>query len=107
MKRICARCGDDAAHLHHVAGRSVASPVVPVCRACHDDVHAFLRGIRLDHPGGAILPGPVGSVELGLRRLAVLAEVFSECGAHVPSICLVDALVEMADHLASTGEAVI
>jgi hypothetical protein len=69
----CVRCGSSGLiEQHHVAGRLISSAEVPLCVGCHHEHHNRLRGLRYDRPGDVLVTGPVGLVELGLRRLVVL-----------------------------------
>lgn len=75
----CVRCGSTSrVEAHHVAGRSLDPAVIPLCRACHggsDGIHARLRGWGIDTPSDeAAGLGPLGPVELIVRRVAVLVD---------------------------------
>lgn len=101
---FCVACGHPAEHDHHICGRGIAAATVPVCRSCHDDVHARLRGLGYDHPADVLCEGPLGRSELGLRRLVVFLDWCDDLGIPAPIGPVEDALAALAGLLADALE---
>ena len=71
----CALCGGRAAHRHHWTGRSAPSAayvdpmfVLGVCASDHATLHAALRTLGLEFPGGT---DPIALITHRVKRIAL------------------------------------
>ena len=97
----CLVCGRPSAEAHHVIGKVIAAPTVPLCARDHHDFHNQLRGLGYDKLGDAVLPGAAGVVELGLRRLHVFMDWLNATQVPAPLSILATVVADLADLLGS------